>query len=42
MATLRCGEGDVLEQTSRLAGVVRLDRGLEMLADRSRLPELAP
>ena len=41
MPPLRGREGDQLEQASRLGGVVGFDRGLEMLAERSRLPELA-
>jgi hypothetical protein len=41
VAPLRSREGDALEQAPRLGGVVCLDRGLEMLAERRRLPELA-
>ena len=38
---LGLGEGEVVEQAPGLVGIVVRDRGLEMLAERSRLPQLA-
>ena len=42
MAALRLGERDALDQPARLGGIVVLDRGLEVLPERSRLPQLPP
>jgi hypothetical protein len=41
VATLRVVERELREQAPRLGGVVVLDRGLEVLADGRRLPQLA-
>ncbi len=41
VAPLRVRELEPLDEPARLRGVVVLDRGLEMLAERRRLAELA-